>query len=75
MVSFIIINYNTYYYTKQAIKSILQHVKHTEYEIILVDNASSDQSITQLKCDCGNIIHSNKAANLKSKLAKHVAAL
>lgn len=43
-VSIIIVNYNTKEITHQCIVSILKHTKKINYEIILVDNASSDGS-------------------------------
>ena len=49
--SIIIVNYNTYSLSKQTIDSILNRTYPFEYEIILVDNASSDGSIEMLKDD------------------------
>lgn len=43
-VSIIIINYNTLSLTKKCIDSIFQHTKNIQFEIILVDNASTDGS-------------------------------
>ncbi|SET75642.1 glycosyltransferase family 2 protein [Hymenobacter actinosclerus] len=43
-VSVIIINYNTFQLTSEAIASIQQHTKGVSYEIILVDNASTECS-------------------------------
>jgi len=42
MVSIIIINYNTYHLTTKCIESIYSKTKNCKYEIILVDNASSE---------------------------------
>lgn len=44
-VSVIIINYNTPKLTKECIKSIIKKTKEINFEIILVDNGSSDDSI------------------------------
>lgn len=41
-VSVIIINYNTYELTCACIDSIIKHTKDITYEIVLVDNASTD---------------------------------
>lgn len=41
-VSIVIINYNTYDLTRKCLESIYQHVKGVSYEVILVDNASSE---------------------------------
>lgn len=43
-VSIVIINYNTRQMTSECIDSIIAHTIGIEYEIILVDNASSDGS-------------------------------
>lgn len=43
-VSIIIINYNTLQLTSACIDSIIKHTKRVSYEIILVDNASTDGS-------------------------------
>lgn len=44
-VSVIIVNYNTLELTKNTINSILEKTKNLNYEIILVDNASTDGSV------------------------------
>ena len=49
--SIIIVNYNTYSLTKQTIDSVINQLIPFAYEIILVDNASTDGSIQQLKED------------------------
>ena len=43
-VSIIIVNYNTKDITENCIASIISQTKDVEYEIILVDNASTDGS-------------------------------
>lgn len=60
--SIIIVNYNTFALTKQTIDSVLCKKHDFNYEIILVDNASSDGSIEALeecfKEECKNqLIH------------------
>lgn len=57
--SIIIVNYNTYALTKQTIESIIQTNHNFNYEIILVDNASSDGSIQKLKENFNNLILNN----------------
>lgn len=47
--SIIIINYNTPKLTLACLKSIEKHVKNINYEIILIDNDSSDDSSKLLK--------------------------
>ncbi|GAB4128602.1 MAG: glycosyltransferase family 2 protein [Raineya sp.] len=44
MLSIIIINYNTFSLTCKCIESIIRHTEGIDYEIILVDNASSECS-------------------------------
>jgi GT2 family glycosyltransferase len=41
-VSVIIINYNTFQLTSEAITSIIEHTRGVTYEIVLVDNASTE---------------------------------
>lgn len=43
-VSIIIVNYNTWKMTAECIKSVIDKTKDLTYEIILVDNASTDGS-------------------------------
>lgn len=43
-VSVVIVNYNTLKLTKACIDSVIEKTSGLEYEIILVDNASSDGS-------------------------------
>ena len=50
-ISIIIVNFKTYELTKQTIESIIKNAKNISYEIILVDNASSDESIETLEID------------------------
>lgn len=47
--SIIIVNYNVKHFLKNLIDSILKSVKNYEYEIIVVDNASSDGSVEEIK--------------------------
>jgi len=49
MISIVIINYNTLNITKQCIQSIVDHTKDVAYEIILVDNASTEGNTDDLK--------------------------
>lgn len=48
-VSIIIINYNTLELTKNTINSVIEKTKDLKYEIILVDNASTDGSVEFFK--------------------------
>ena len=44
-VSVIIVNYNVRYFIEQAIQSVYKAANKLEVEIIVIDNASDDQSI------------------------------
>lgn len=46
--SIIIISHNTQSLTLQAIESLVRHTKGVKYEIIVVDNASTDDSVEKL---------------------------
>ncbi|MGY6562298.1 MAG: 30S ribosomal protein S20 [Luteibaculaceae bacterium] len=64
--------HNRYYHktTRNAIRRLRALTIKDEAEKLFPDVASMIDKLAKK-----NIIHSNKAANLKSKLAKHVAAL
>lgn len=76
-VSIIIVNYNTKDITENCIASIISQAKDVEYEIILVDNASSDGSKEYFEKRNGiHYIYSNenlgfgRANNLGAEKAK-----
>lgn len=48
-VSIIIVNYNTKTLTEQCILSVVEYTRDVQYEIIVVDNASNDESIPLLE--------------------------
>lgn len=50
-VSIIIVNYNTRDLLKDCINSILENTLHISYEIIVVDNASGDDSVSMIKSE------------------------
>lgn len=50
-VSVIIVNYNTYALTSACIQSIIDYTEGISYEIIVVDNASTDGSKEKLEVD------------------------
>lgn len=56
--------------TRNAIKKLRAEENRTDAEALLPSVVSMIDRLAKR-----NIIHDNKAANLKSKLAKHVAAL
>ncbi len=47
--SVVIVNYQTFELTKNTINSILEYDYSFDYEILVVDNASSDDSLTRLR--------------------------
>ncbi|WP_432709239.1 glycosyltransferase family 2 protein [Pedobacter sp.] len=62
-VSIIIINYNTKAFTKDCISSIFEHTKDVNFEVIVVDNASTDGSVELLEQDA-RILLIKSGANL-----------
>ena len=48
-VSVIIVNYNVKHFLEQCLRSVLQAMQGVEGEVIVVDNASKDNSIDYLK--------------------------
>ncbi len=48
-ISIIIINYNTWHYLEPCIRSIYKFVNKVRFEIIVVDNASTDDSVSQIE--------------------------
>lgn len=76
-VSIIIVNYNTLQMTSECIESVREHTQGVEYEIILVDNASTDGSV-EFFSHYSNIIFIpnkenygfGKANNIGAKVAK-----
>jgi len=56
MVSVIIINYNTFVLTHSCINSVLKMSTTESPEIILVDNASTERDVDELKKDFPELI-------------------
>jgi hypothetical protein len=50
-VSILIVNWNTREYLRQALRSVRETVRGIEYEVIVVDNASSDGSAEMVRRD------------------------
>lgn len=74
-VSIVMINYNTFDLTKDAINSIKEYTKDISYEIILIDNLSPDGSgdkLNELFKD--NIIYIQSGANLGTSKAFNIGA-
>ena len=47
--SIIIVNYNTSKFFKNCLLSIYEHTKNIEFEVIVSDNGSSDDSLDMIK--------------------------
>ena len=77
-VSIVIVNYNTRVLLKQCIESVLAKTEKLEFEIIVVDNGSKDNSVQMLREDLPDVIlfetgenlGYGRAANLGAKYAK-----
>ncbi len=54
--SIIIVNYNVNDWLLKSIKSVYDFIRNIEFEIIVVDNNSSDNSISNLKASFPNVI-------------------
>lgn len=64
-VSIVMINYNTFDLTKEAIESIFEHTSDLSYEIILIDNLSPDGSGERLREHFGDeIVYLQAGGNL-----------
>lgn len=74
-VSIVMINYNTFDLTKDAINSIISNTNSLDYEIILIDNDSKDKSgdkLNELFKD--KIIYIQSGANLGTSKAFNIGA-
>lgn len=65
-VSIIIVNYNKYELTQKCIKSVCKNVINIKYEIIVLDNASTNNSFETLKKKYKNDSHINVIKNEKN---------
>lgn len=78
MVSIIILSYNTKEYLSSCLQSIYKYVSHTPYEVIVIDNDSSDRSAEMIEKDFKKVrltkskenLGFAKGANLGAKQAK-----
>ncbi len=71
-VSIIIVNYNTKDLLKNCIKSIYEQTKDIEYEIIVSDNGSTDNSVEMLKEQFPSVIILENGKNLGFGAANNV---
>lgn len=63
-VSIILVNYKTYWYLNDCIKSIKDKTQGLEYEIIVVDNASGDNSCAMIQNNHPDVILLPSTTNL-----------
>ena len=73
-VSVIIVNYNTWELTVDCIKSIKERTHGVTYEIIVVDNASADASVTNIRKACPDITIIESNENIGFGRANNLAA-
>ncbi len=60
-VSIVIVTYNNLEYTKQCLDSIILYTPKDLYEIIIVDNGSTDETVYYVK----NFIENHKSIQIK----------
>lgn len=65
--SIIIVNYNKYDLTQRCIESVIDTISNIEYEIIVVDNCSTNESYKQLKLMNNNNNRINIIRNIQNK--------
>ena len=63
-VSVIIVNYNTQDLTLQCLRSVYEKTTGLSFEVIIVDNASSDDSVDQIRLEFPMAILIESAENL-----------
>lgn len=74
-VSIIIVNYNTWSLTIDCIRSIFDKTHGVSFEVIVVDNASSDASVVNIRNNFPNISLIESNENLGFGRANNLAAL
>lgn len=73
LVSVIIVNYNTKDLTINCIQSVYDHTKSVDFEIIVVDNASTDGSVAAIKDKYPDVILIQSSRNLGFGRANNLA--
>jgi hypothetical protein len=72
LISIIIINYNGFHLLKDCIDSILKN-KYSNYEIIIADNGSTDNSVSKIKTTFKKNLSKIKILDLKKNLGPSLA--
>lgn len=70
--SIIIVNYNGKDFLKSCLESIVKHCQTIDYEIILVDNHSSDSSLEDVEGICSNLKIIKNKSNLGFAKANNI---
>jgi GT2 family glycosyltransferase len=73
-VSIIIVNYNTCQLTLQCLQSIFEKIIGVKFEVIIVDNASSDDSVIRIKQNFPQVILIESRTNLGFGKANNLGA-
>ncbi len=73
-VSVLIVSYNTADLTVRCLESLHEQTRGTSYEVIVVDNASTDSSATRIRAAFGDIEVVESATNLGFGRAVNLAA-
>ncbi len=73
MVSIIIVNYNTCQLLKDCLTSVYEHTKKITFEILVVDNASSDNSVAMVREKFPHVILISIQENLGFGKANNLA--
>lgn len=71
-VSIIIVNYNTAELLKQTVQSVIDSTQNIDYEIIVVDNASVDNSVEMIKLNYPQVKLIKNSENLGFSKANNV---
>lgn len=71
-VSFILVSYNTWQYTQRAISSIISHIRSVDYEIVVVDNASTDLSAALISQNFPDVVLIKNSENLGFSAANNI---
>lgn len=64
ILSILIVNWNTRDFLAQCLASIAAHPPHGEYEVIVVDNASADDSVAMVETQFPQVVVIGNAANV-----------